>query len=90
MTAALNCSDSQLVTFITSSSVNMSSPVWKCFSVTEEDNAIAISNACSARIPRGGKKATSFNTTNLISHLKGCHPGEAVLRDFKQPPLLER
>ncbi len=26
-------------------------------------------------------------TTNLISHLKGRHRGEAVLRDFKQPPL---
>ncbi len=32
------------------------------------------------------KKASSFNTTNLISHLKGRHRGKAVLRDFKQPP----
>ncbi len=52
--------------------------------------AIAICNVCSARILRGGKKASSFNTTNLISHLKGRHRGEAVLRDFKWPPLLER
>ncbi len=29
---------------------------------------------------RGGKKASSFNTTNLISHLKGRHRGEAVLK----------
>ncbi len=58
----------------------MSSPVWKFFSVAEEDNAIAICNACSARILRGGKKASSFNTTNLISHLKGRHRGEAVLK----------
>ncbi len=29
-------------------------------------------------------------TTNLISHLKGHHPSEAVLREFQQPPLLER
>ncbi len=36
------------------------------------------------------KEKNSFNTTNLISHLKGHHPGEAVLREFKQPPLLER
>ncbi len=41
---------------ITSSSVIMSSPVWKCFSVAEEDNAIAICDACSTRTPRGGKK----------------------------------
>ncbi len=45
---------------------------------------------CSARTLRGGKKASSFNTTNLISHLKGRHHGEAILRDFKQPPLWER
>ncbi len=68
----------------------MSSQVWKFFSVAEEDNAIAICNACSARTPRRGNKASSFNTTNLISHLKGHHRGEAVLRDFKQPSLLER
>ncbi len=68
----------------------MSSPVWKFFAVAEEDIAIAICNVCSARILRGGKKASSFNTTNLISRLKGRHCGEAVLRDFKQPPLLER
>ncbi len=35
------------------------------------------------------KKASRFNAKHLISHLKGCHRGEAVLRDFKQPPLLE-
>ncbi len=70
--------------------MNISSPVWKFFAVAEEeDNAIAICNACSARILRGGKKASSFNTANLIPHLKGRHRGEAVLRDFKQPPLLE-
>ncbi len=81
---------SACVTLIMSSFVNMSSPVWKFFSVAEEDNAIAICNTCSARIPRGGKRVSSFNTTNRISHLKGHHRGEAVLRDFKQPPLLER
>ncbi len=57
--SASDCSDSQLVS--RSSFVNMSSPVWKFFSVAEEDNAIAICNACSARIPRGGKNASSFN-----------------------------
>ncbi len=81
---------SACVALITSSFVNMSSPVWKFFSVAEEDNAIAICNACSARIPRGGKNASSFNSTNLISHLIGHHRGESVLRDFKKPPLLER
>ncbi len=26
----------------------------------------------------------------FFSHLKSSHRGEAVLRDFKQPPLVER
>ncbi len=59
----------------------MSLPAWTFFSVAEEDNAIAICIACSARILRGGRKASSFNTTNRISHLKGHHRSEAVLRD---------
>ncbi len=76
---------SACVALITSSFVNMSSPVWKFFSVVEEDNAIAICNACSEK--RNPCRTTT--TTNRISHLKGRHHGEAVLRDFKQPPLLE-
>ncbi len=26
---------------------------------------------------------SSFNTTNRISHLKGCHRGEAVLKEYE-------
>ncbi len=59
---------SACVALITSSFVNMSLLVWKFLSVAEENNTIAICITCSVRIPRGGKKASSFNTTNLISH----------------------
>ncbi len=38
---------------------------------------------------RGEEKRCQVLTTNLISHLKGHHRDEAVIRDFKQPPLLE-
>ncbi len=34
------------------------------------------------------KKGIKFITQQILYHLKG-HRGEAVLRDFKQPPLLE-
>lgn len=61
----------------------MASPVWQVFSVAADDNTIAVCTACSAEIPRVGKKTASFNTTNLISHLKGRHRGEAVLRDYE-------
>ncbi len=35
------------------------------------------------------KRHQVLTQQNLISHLKGRHRGEAVLRDFKQPSLLE-
>ncbi len=113
------------VALITSSSVNMSSPVWKwcrahyvilCEHVFAGLELVSLSlrhplwtclrRSGSVSRGRGGqchcylrrmfskdserKKVSSFNTTHLISHLKGRHRGKAVLRDFKQPLLLER
>lgn len=49
------------------------------FSVAIDDNALAVCK----RIPRGRKAATSFNTTNLLSHLKGRHRGEGVLKEYE-------
>ena len=64
---------------------NMSSPspVWSFFAVAEDDNAVAICQTCSARISRGGKKSSSFNTTNLIAHLKSRHRGEEVFKKYE-------
>lgn len=52
----------------------MSSPslVWKYFQVSEHDSAFAICNECKGKIRRGGENRSSFNTSNLVSHLK-CH-----------------
>ena len=43
------------------------------FKVSEMDNKTAICNGCSASVMRGGAKTKSFNTTNLINHLKNRH-----------------
>lgn len=59
------------------------SPVWSFFAVAEDDNAVAICQTCSARISRGGKKSSSFNTTNLIAHLKSRHRGEEVFKKYE-------
>ncbi len=48
---------------------------------------------CATHVQQGFRKEEKRRqvlTTNLISHLKGHHRGETVLRDLKQPPLLER
>ncbi len=44
----------------------MSLPVWKFFRVAEEDNTTAVCDACSARIPRGGKKGVKFKHNILF------------------------
>lgn len=50
------------------------SSVWSFFKVSEEDNRYAICNGCECRVMRGGVRVKSFNTTNLITHLKNKHP----------------
>uniref|UniRef100_A0A8C7ZPT4 BED-type domain-containing protein n=1 Tax=Oryzias sinensis TaxID=183150 RepID=A0A8C7ZPT4_9TELE len=54
----------------------MASPVWQFYVVCEKDNTLAICNVCTKQIPRGGKHAKHFNTTNLIRHLKVSHVKE--------------
>ena len=41
---------------------------------SETDGKTAICNDCSASAMRGGAKTKSFDTTNLINHLKNRHP----------------
>ena len=54
---------------------NMSA-VWKYFSIDTPSSALATCNICCTKVPRGGVKPTSFNTTNLIKHLKVKHADE--------------
>ncbi|CAM4573662.1 unnamed protein product [Leuciscus chuanchicus] len=50
------------------------SSVWSFFKVSEEDPRYAVCNDCEGRVMRGGVCVKSFNTTNLITHLKNKHP----------------
>ena len=50
------------------------SAVWSFFTVSKEDTRKAVCNACKVEVMRGGCRVKSFNTTNLISHLKNRHP----------------
>ncbi|XP_034736598.1 zinc finger BED domain-containing protein 6-like isoform X1 [Etheostoma cragini] len=52
------------------------SAVWNFYKVCEKNITIAICNVCKNMIPRGGNKLKSFNTTNLIRHLKTHHPAK--------------
>ena len=48
------------------------SPVWQHF-VEAENEQYAICKHCKQEVPRGGKNRKSYNTTNLIIHLKSDH-----------------
>ncbi|XP_073715900.1 zinc finger BED domain-containing protein 4-like [Misgurnus anguillicaudatus] len=52
----------------------MSSAVWKYYKVDDNNVAIANCEICKLGISRGGKEKATFNTTNLIRHLKNKHP----------------
>ena len=52
-----------------------SSPIWSFFSVAE-DSKYATCNACKQKVSRGGATTKTFNTSNLVSHLKSKHMEE--------------
>jgi len=49
------------------------SMIWNYFKVSP-NNKLAICNDCKAEVMRGGTRTSSFNTSNLISHLRKNHP----------------
>jgi len=63
------------------------SAVWDHFKIRDDDNSKADCKLCSAKVSRGGKESTSFNTSNLIKHLKTHHSAEySQFRKAKPTP----
>ncbi|KAK0154005.1 Zinc finger BED domain-containing protein 4 [Merluccius polli] len=52
------------------------SAVWKHFTLETPKSKTATCNVCKAVVQRGGSTAATFNTTNLIKHLKKHHTTE--------------
>ena len=50
--------------------VHEMSVVWKYFQVSPTNSKFTVCNDCKALVMRGGNKASSFNTSNLITYLK--------------------
>ena len=49
------------------------SPVWQFYSLAE-DTKFAVCNHCGELVSRGGGSTKSYNTSNLVSHLRSQHP----------------
>lgn len=56
--------------------VKMISLVWNYFELGVNDNKTAVCKLCPAKISQGGTSIKSFNTTNLITHLRCRHAKE--------------
>lgn len=50
--------------------------IWDYFSICEDSDRFACCTVCKDRVSRGGSSVKSFNTTNLIDHLKKKHSGD--------------
>ena len=51
------------------------SPIWSFFSIAK-DSKYAVCKSCQQKISRGGATTKTFNTSNLVSHLKNKHVEE--------------
>ena len=65
--------------------------VWDFFTVRDYSDKFASCNTCKDSVSRGGSSAKSFNTTNLIDHIKKKHAEEysqylekKKIRDIKE------
>ena len=67
------------------------SAVWNYFTISKDDSRVAVCNKCSLEVQRGGNKAKSFNTTNLISHLKSRHSqSQYVFKEYEAATMTKK
>ncbi len=57
---------------VTASTARKKSPIWSFYSVGE-DSKFAVYNGCGQKVSRGGATTKTYNTSNLVSHLKSKH-----------------
>ncbi len=50
--------------------------MWKYFNINDDNPRMADCKLCSAKISRGGTKSSTYNTSNMIKHLKLKHKSE--------------
>ena len=61
--------------------------IWDFFTVSKDSDKFASCSICKDLVSRGGSCVKSFNTTNLIDHLKKKHPGDYV--DYEEKKIRE-
>ena len=51
------------------------SAIWSYFTIKQDAHFVEC-NTCKAEVSRGGKNSKTFNTTNIVNHLKAKHINE--------------
>ena len=67
--------------FITDAKSRKKSPIWEHF-VVGEDTKFALCRICKQFVLHGGCNTKTYNTTNLVHHLKAKHSEQYVLRQI--------
>ena len=61
--------------------------IWDYFEISESNVRFAVCKLCSNDISRGGSSAKTYNTSNLINHLKRDHPVD--FKDYEKKKVQE-
>lgn len=56
--------------------------IWDYFKVSERNQHFAICQDCKNEVSRGGSTVKTFNTSNLINHLRREHPTD--FKDYEE------
>ena len=55
---------------------HVKAPIWDYIKIVAADEKYCICSVCSERVSRGGKMAKTFNTSNMIDHVRKKHPND--------------
>ena len=56
--------------------------IWDYFKVSERNQCFAVCQQCKNKVSRGGSTVKTFNTSNLINHLRREHPTD--FKDYEE------
>ena len=61
--------------------------IWNYFLVSERNENFSVCQLCNENVSRGGKTVKTFNTSNMIDHLRKKHPVD--FRDYEEKKKLQ-
>ena len=63
-------------------------PIWDYFKIVADDEKYCICSVCSKRVSRGGKTVKTFNTSNMIDHIRKKHTND--YKDYESKKKIQK